>query len=536
MHTFDEIANQLDKFLHIGIALSAEKDHNKLLEMIINEARRITNADAGTLYLKEGNHLRMKIIQNQSMNTFLGGKGEDVNLPPVPISPQYVSGFTAITGKSVNIPDVYQDSDFDFSGPREYDKVTGYRTVSMLVIPLKNHLDEIIGVLQLINALDRDRDQQNIIPFDIKYQEIMEAISSLAAISMTKMQLIREIEELFESFVKVMVTAIEAQTPYNATHTQKVSQLAKYIAQEISRSREEPFAGEYFDQDRTDQLVMAGWMHDIGKVATPLAVMNKPTRLDQSFPLVTRRIEYVIEQKKCQLLYLKLALYEEKERGKAREKGKGEYPTPGKAMRAEMELEDTIDRLTWGKELVTRANDPSMFIDPEMKKQLEEFGQITYLDESGQVQTILTPEELVCLTTAKGTLTENERKIMENHVELTRKLLDQIPFPKKLKQVPKFACMHHESLNGRGYPQGLKGEEIPLEARILAIADVYDALTASDRPYKKGMPPEKALEIMQFMVKDGSLDPDIMALFREKETWKMMDLQPGEEAENPMIQ
>ena len=301
---FDETVRQLENLVSIGIALSAEKDSNKLLEMIMYEARRVTNADAGTLYLVEGEQLRMKIIHNKTMNTFLGGKGEEINLPPVPISREYVSGYVAVTAEAVNIPDVYEAKGFDFSGPRKYDAMTGYRTCSMLVIPLKNHLEEVIGVLQLLNA--KDEETGEIIPFNPGYQAIVQSLSSLTAIALTNMQLIQEIEDLFESFVQVMVTAIDAQTPYNATHTQQVSRLSRLIALEINRAESGPLAKEYFDEDRLKVLVMAGWLHDIGKVATPLKVMNKATRLDEQLPLVLARIDYAMQKEKNALLWSRL--------------------------------------------------------------------------------------------------------------------------------------------------------------------------------------------------------------------------------------
>ncbi|MDW7675621.1 MAG: HD domain-containing phosphohydrolase [Bacillota bacterium] len=493
----NQINQQLDNLLAIGIALSAEKDRNKLLEMIISEARRITNADAGTLYLREKEQLKIKIIHNQTMNTFLGGKGEEVDLPPVPLALEYVSGYCAITGQSINIPDVYQAEGFDFSGPRKYDEMTGYHTKSMLVIPLRNHLEEIIGVLQLINALDTTDTQ--VIPFDTDYQNIIEALSSLAAIALTNMQLVGDIENLFQSFVQVMVTAIDAQTPYNASHSQQVSQLSLSLAKALNSCNEGPFAEENFDQDRLDELAMAGWLHDVGKIATPLSVMNKASRLDSHLEIVMMRIDLAIEQENSSSLRTQLKLIESEQQESAT-----------KELIAHQER---LEKLRAAKELIVRADNPATFIDPELKEQLEALAQHSYQSSDGQRRSLLTAEELTCLTIPKGTLTDDERKIMEAHVEITDKMLAKMPFTKKYARVPLLAAMHHEHLDGKGYPCQLSGEKIPLEARILAIADIFDALTASDRPYKKGMPVTKALEIMGFMVKDGKLDKDLMELF-----------------------
>ncbi|HHU76951.1 MAG TPA: GAF domain-containing protein [Firmicutes bacterium] len=516
-HT-DETARQLENLVSIGIALSAEKDSNRLLEMILHEARRVTNADAGTLYLVEGIHLRMKIIHNETMNTFQGGKGEEVDLPPVPINKEYVSGYVAATGRAVNIPDVYAAKGFDFSGPCKYDSLTGYHTRSMLAISLKDHLGEVIGVLQLLNAMDEQTGE--VTTFDQAHQAIVQSLSSLAAIALTNLKLIQEIENLFESFVQVMVTAIDAQTPYNATHTQQVSHLSELIALEINHAQDGPLAGEYFDDDRLKVLTMAGWLHDIGKVATPLKVMNKATRLGEQFPLVMGRIEYALQRERNALLWEEL---KKSISGNQVTKLLGALHNriPEKEHRTESNPAK-IHLLESARELIAKADNPATFIDDQLKEKLRALGDITFTGEDDHTYPLLTPEELASITVAKGTLTEEERKIMEDHVVITEKMLAKLPFTQKLAQAPVLACMHHEHLDGKGYPRGLKGDEIPLEARILAIADIYDALTASDRPYKKGMPVDSALRIMGLMAKDGKLDSDIMDLFIQQKIWEKL--------------
>jgi HD-GYP domain-containing protein (c-di-GMP phosphodiesterase class II) len=499
-------ARQLENLLAIGIALSSEKDHNKLLEMIITEAQRITNADAGTLYLVEDNHLKIKIIHNYSMNTFLGGKGEDVNLPPVPISTEYVSGYTAATGQPVNIPDVYRAKGFDFSGPCKYDQMTGYRTTSMLVIPLKNHLEEVIGVLQLINAIEPG--SNNVVPFTPSFEPVIEALASLAAISLTNMQLIQEIETLFEAFVQVMVTTIDSQTPYNATHTQKVTRLCQLLAEEINAAETGSFAGFLFTDDQLKQLTMAGWLHDIGKIATPLEVMNKATRLDTSLPLVLQRLDLYLEQEKNRMLKHRLKLWST---------GKGE-----ETIALEKTDLERLKEIREIKQLVIKADNPATFVDQDLRHQLEAIARRAYHNDEENLLPLLTGEELTCLTIPRGTLTEAERQIMEDHVLVTEKMLSKIPFTKKLSQVPELARMHHEHLDGKGYPRQLIGDQIPLEARILAIADIFDALTASDRPYKKGMPAEKALTTMTDMVNEGKLDGDLLGLFGLSRLWEQL--------------
>lgn len=469
-----EVLTQVEDILNIGIALSAEKNHNLLLEMILSEARSITNADAGTLFLREGEELLFKIIQNESLNIFQGGEGEAVNLPPVKLNKANVSAYVALTRERVNIPDVYQAQGFDFSGPRRYDEMTGYKTTSMLVLPLEDHEEQVIGVLQLINAMDSSG---SVIPFAPHYEKVVSSLASQAAISLTNARILQDIENLFESFIQVMATAIDSRTPYNANHTRRVAQLAEGMALAINRVTEGPYQEEFYDANRIKQLVMAAWLHDIGKIAIPLTVMDKCTRLEDRLSLILLRLDLI------------------------------------EALGAP---EEEVEK---ARELVVTANDSSTFIHEELANQLQELAQKTYQDKQGESPWI-TEEELENLLVAKGTLTGNERCIMESHVEVTQRILDKIPFTKKLSQVPWWASLHHELMDGNGYPKHLKGMEIPLEGRILALVDIFDALTAADRPYKKAMPVEKAIKILSFMVKEEKLDPELYEIFVQNKVWE----------------
>lgn len=479
-----EILDQIEAILNIGIALSAEKDHNRLLEMILSEARTITKADAGTLYLLEDDALFFKIIQNESLNIFKGGEGEVVDLPPVQLHRNNVSAYVAMTKQSINIPDVYKAKGFDFSGTREYDKMTGYTCTSMLVLPLEDHEEKVIGVLQLINARD---EEGHVIPFAPYYEKVVNSLASQAAISLTNVQILHDIENLFESFIQVMATAIDARTPYNANHTRRVALLAKRMAQVIHEETEGPFKEEYFSKERREQLVMAAWLHDIGKVAIPLSVMDKSTRLEERFSLVMLRLD-LIE-----------ALGTEKEE---------------------------VER---ARKLIESANDSSSFIHEGIVNELKELAEKTYYHK-GKREHWLTQEELESLLVAKGTLTDEERRIMESHVEVTARILEKIPFTSKLQDVPKWAVLHHEMMDGQGYPYGLKEKGIPLEGRILALIDIYDALTATDRPYKKPMPVEKALTILSYMVQEKKLDPNLYQLFVKRSPWEYLEEDLGEES------
>lgn len=498
-----ETVKQFQNLVSIGIALSAERDRNQLLEMILTEARRICNADAGTLYMIEGVHLRIKIMHNKTLNTYLGGKGEEVDLPPVPLKPEYVSGYVVLNGTSVNIKNINEPGKFNFSGPREYDKLTGYHTVTMLVIPLKNYFGEVLGVLQLINAMD---ESGQIICFNPMYQTVIEALSSLAAIAITNAKLIVEIEALFESFVQVMVTAIDSRSPYNATHTERVFKWALLIAQEINAATTGYFEHIYFDENRFKQLSMAAWLHDIGKIATPLEVMDKATRLGNRLNLLLERIEVALEQAENDSLKRQLELWKA---------GK-----PEDAFQEEQLLQNRRQKLKRAKDLIIQFNNPEMAIDSEIQLELEAIAKITLKDSAGNVIPLIEPDELTCLLIPHGTLTPEERKIMEEHVLMTEKMLSKMQFTEKLNSVPKLASMHHEYLDGQGYPYHLKDAQIPLEARILVIADIYEALTASDRPYRKLIPPENVIQIMTKMADNGKLDRNVLDIFITHRIWE----------------
>ncbi len=507
MRTYtSEILEQVKDILNIGIALSAEKDHNRLLEMIVTEARRITAADGGTLYLCESEHLLFKIIQNDTMQTYQGGMGEPVNLPPVPMRPENVSSYAALSHQSVNIPDVYEAEGFDFSGPKNYDKITGYRTGSMLVIPLENHEGDVIGVLQLLNAKDGEG---NTIPFAPHFEKVISSLASQAAISLTNMQLLADIERLFNSFVEVMATAIDSRTPYNANHTRRVALLAGELARVIDGEKEEKWAEIDFSEDRTAQLVMAGWLHDIGKIATPLSVMNKSSRIEAQLELVLQRLDYIEASLKAHYLEEKLIHLDNGDLDRV------------KAL--DNKWQEDKDQVDQTRELIIKVDHPATFVDKEIMQKIQEIAVRIYRDQAGNEHTWLTDVELTGLSVVKGTLTDAERQIMEDHVVVTQRMLDKIPFTRKLKEVPYFASIHHEHLDGKGYPRGLTGDEIPLEGRILALVDVFDALTAADRPYKKAMSTEQALKILGFMVKDGELDGDLLQLFTEKTVWERVE-------------
>jgi len=496
-----EILGEIEDILNIGIALSAEKDPNRLLEMIVSEARRITKADGGTLYLVDDDKLVYRIMQNESMGTFKGGGGEVIPFPPVSMVMGNISAFAAITHQSVNIPNVYNDITFDFTGPKKFDEATGYHTLSMLVIPLENHEGTVIGVLQLINAQDIDG---NLIPFGHHFEKVVSSLASQAAIFLTNIQLLRDIENLFNSFVDVMATAIDSRTPYNANHSRRVALLAGELAAVINQEPDSRWGHESFDKDRISQLVMAGWLHDIGKIATPLEVMDKSSRIERPMELILQRFDYIFSRLEKQYLEKKLAVLS---------------ASADEQSVVEQWWEDERQSLQDARELIIKVDNPATFVDKDLQEKVREIASRIYEDPSGQVLNWLKPEELTALCVVKGTLTDEERKVMEDHVVVTGRMLDKMPFTAKLKDVPYFAAIHHEHLDGKGYPNHLLEDDIPVEGRILALVDVFDALTADDRPYKKAMPLEQALKILGFMVKDHELDGDLLEIFIKHQIW-----------------
>lgn len=495
------LIKQIDNLVAIGQALSAEKNLEKLLEMIVDESRMFTNADAGTLYIKENNILKQKIIQNKSMGIRMGGTTTTpITSAPVELTESNVSGYVALKDVSVNIPDVYNSDLFDFTGPRKFDAAKNYRTKSMLAVPMKNHENDVIGVLQLINAIDPRTGE--VVPFSPDYENLTHSLASQAAVAITNVQLIQNMENLFNSFVKVMATAIDEKSPVTAGHILKVRILTIIMAKTINEQKVGHFANINFNEDQLNELRIAAWMHDIGKVATPVHIVEKGNKLEDIFD----RIHYV------SLRFLFLAKHIESEglRKKIELQEKGVLAE--EIQKLENDTEKKIMEVMENMEFIKTCNEPGEFMDDEKIKKLECIARITY-EENGEQKNLLSEDELLNLSIRKGSITEAEREIMKNHAAITLKMLEQIPFTKKLKNVTSFAGAHHECINGKGYPKGLKGDEIPLEGRLLAVTDIAEALTASDRPYKKGMPLEEVHRILGFMVKDGNLDPDLVDLF-----------------------
>ncbi len=462
------------KLLDIGIQMTKEKDRNLLLAMILNRCMEYTNCDAGTLYLYENGVLRFKVMKTLSQNVNRGERGEEIDLPPVSMKEENICAYAAIHNEVLNMEDVRSSTRFDFSGPKRYDQMTGYCTRTMLVVPMTNHEGKLIGVLQLINA---QNESGEVVSFEKKQEPVVRSLASLTAIVLENLLYIEELKRQMWSFTEALAEAVDARTPYNANHIRKVAEYVGKLADYINDLHEKGLEEDCFDQQRKEQLVMGALLHDIGKITVPLVVMNKATRLGGKESALLARLELISAYYQIDCLQGKLSQEEEKEK--------------------QQELESI-------RRLIQETNGAG-FVNPEKREQLERSFLLLYQGQGKRIP-YFTEEEKECLRIERGTLTTEERKEMESHVGTTERILSKVHFYSYYANSPVWAATHHEFLDGSGYPRGLKGDELALESRIMAVADICDALMATDRPYKEPMEKEKAFGIMEKMAEEGKLE------------------------------
>lgn len=511
-HEQQVLLSRLERLNAIGVALSAERNNKRLLEMILLGAKEITNADGGTLYtVTEDQQLKFEIMRTQTLDIAMGGTtGKDIPFPPLPLYTQdgspnlnMVAAYCVLNDRTVNIEDAYEAAGFDFSGTRKFDQNTGYRSKSFLTIPMKNHENEIIGVLQLINAIDPDSGE--IIAFSKANQQLVESLASQAAVALTNYNLIEGLKNLFEAFIELIADAIDEKSPYTGGHCRRVPELTMMLADAACRAERGPLADFRMTDKEIYELRIAAWLHDCGKVTTPEHVMDKPTKLSTIYDrihLVEQRFELLRSQAECDMLRRQL---------RALREGR-----PQDAERLQIEFDAFCQQLQADRAFLQQANIGGEYMTPEHKQRVDEIA--TYQLESGGKQVaFLSEDEVYNLKIERGTLTPEERTVINNHIVVTIHMLESLPYPKDLKRVPEYAGGHHERMDGKGYPRGLRREEMSVPARVMGIADIFEALTSRDRPYKKAKTLSESLHILGKMKLDNHVDPDLFDIFiREK--------------------
>jgi len=496
--------SQLDRIKRlnsIGTALSAEQNIAKLLEMIVSEAKSITGSDGGTLYLLKKQALHFTVAQTDSLGIAMGGCSQPISWPPLPLylaegkeNKSMVAATCALEDRVINIADIYKTADFSFEGARRFDEANGYRSKSMLVIPLRNHEAKVIGVLQLLN---KQQSAGQTCAFNEDDESIALSLASQAAVAITNAKLIDDLESLLESFLNSIIYMMGKKSPYTAGHINRMVALSEMIANKIHQDTKH-YADKYYTSEQAKEIKLSALMHDIGKLATPETVMDKATKLDGHYDkieLVHLRAKLIQSEMEKHALQQKLA-------------GGLSYHDISE------DLKNQLAILNQAVALVEKSNTGGEFLPDEQVTAIERMAKQPFII-GDKTMALITEDEAYALKIQKGTLTYEERQIINQHADIGLKVLEGLPFPEKYKRIPHIAGAHHEKINGQGYPLGLKGDEISFEARILAIADVFEALTAADRPYKKPNALSMAMKILFFMAKDDELDRDMVKFFYE---------------------
>jgi HD-GYP domain-containing protein (c-di-GMP phosphodiesterase class II) len=507
------LLKRLERLNAIGVALSAERDNKRLLEMILLGAQEITNADGGTLYtISDDKHLKFEIMSNKTLDLAMGGTtGKEIPFLPIPLylddgrpNLTTVAAYATLNDKTVNIENAYQAQDFDFTGTRKFDEKTGYHSQSFLTIPMKNHEEEVIGILQLINAIDIDTHE--IIPFSQANQSLVESLASQAAVAMTNQNLIEGLKRLFEAFIEMMAEAIDQKSPYTGGHCRRVPELTLMLAQAAIDAKEGPLKDFTLNEKEFYELKIAGWLHDCGKVTTPESVMDKPTKLSSIFDridMIDQRFELLKKQAECEVL-----------------KKQVEALKSGQALEISSlvsELDNFKRQCDADREFLRKSNFGTEFMTAEDQQRVANIASSQLVDVNGELAPFLSENEVYNLNIARGTLTSEEREVINNHIVVTIHMLDSLPYPNGLKRVPEYAGGHHERMDGRGYPKGLTREQMSVPARVMGIADIFEALTSKDRPYKKAKTLSESLHILGKMKVEHHIDPDLFDIFvREK--------------------
>jgi HD-GYP domain-containing protein (c-di-GMP phosphodiesterase class II) len=506
----EDLVQRLDHLNAIGASLSAERDINRLLEGILTAAKTITRADGGTLYrVTEDKALRFEIVRTSSLKFYLGGTtGNPIPFYPIQLykdgkpNNSMVAAYAAITGNTVNIADAYTAEGFDFSGTRAFDSKTGYRSKSFLTVPMKNHEGEAIGVLQLLNAQDPQTGE--VIAFSSSDQRLAESLASQAAVALTNRLLVDQLEQLFESFINLINSAIDEKSPYTGGHCQRVPTLTMLLAEAVNETKQGALAEFHMSDKDRYELKIAGLLHDCGKVTTPVHVVDKATKLETIFDrvnLIDTRFEVLKRDAEIEAL-------------RAR-RGLDAMQEADMDQRLRMKLRQLDD----DRKFLHACNIGGERMRDEDVDRVKKIAQYRWRDVAGHEADFLSSDEVRNLTIRAGTLTDDERKVINHHIVATIKMLEALPWPKHLTKVPEYAGGHHERMDGKGYPRGLTREQMSVQARCMGIADIFEALTAKDRPYKKGKTLSESLEILGRMKLNNHVDPDLFDVFVRRKVY-----------------
>lgn len=517
-----------EDLINIGKSLQLEKDPDKLLRLILFLSKKITGADGGSIYLIEEREDGKKQLRFRYSHTF----SKEIPLEEfvIPFDKKSIAGYVATTGTVMNLPDVYNlppSSPVSFN--TSIDRIHGYQSRTMLVVPMKNHIDEVIGVIQLINSkedlqgnskisgneafeirLETHEDfNTKVVPFEERYNSLMEAVASQAAIAIENNRMIKQIQNQFEEFVRASVAAIESRDEATSGHSFRVAEICKHMTRAINSENQGPFKNMHFSDVEIKELEYSALLHDFGKVYIDLAIFMKGKKLfPKDFENVMLKINYLYR-----IIELNFAEWEKDKLDKALDPNNKmltikDFETErNKKLSSIKKMRDSIAELN---EPTVTDKDPKVVLADIMKTVRE----TCCLDMDGNAIEVIDEYERENLEIKRGSLNDEERKEIESHVIHTYNFVSKIPWPPEFKNIPEFALKHHEKLDGSGYPYNLKGkDQIPIQARMMAIADIYDALTASDRPYKKAMPPEKAISILEEEANRNKIDPDLFELF-----------------------